>query len=174
MFVLRSVLTMVFRVAIDIVWFALAFVLGSFVEYWVHRLMHRPYKLGEKHRDHHRRNEGQGVLWEFRDYFLGTAVVMGLPFFWSVEVGIAWTLGGIAFAAFSAYAHQLQHENPRKCFWMAMPVHYVHHKYGMWHHNFGLALDWWDHAFGTYKKVDWVDEKELAKGDRGFGDLRWY
>jgi sterol desaturase/sphingolipid hydroxylase (fatty acid hydroxylase superfamily) len=174
MFVLRSVLTMVSRVAIDIVWFALAFVLGSFVEYWVHRLMHRPYKLGEKHRDHHRRNEGQGVLWEFRDYFVGTAVVMGLPFFWSVEIGIAWALGGIAFAAFSAYAHQLQHENPRKCFWMAMPVHYVHHKYGMWHHNFGLALDWWDHAFGTYKKVDWVDEKELAKGDRGFGDLRWY
>jgi sterol desaturase/sphingolipid hydroxylase (fatty acid hydroxylase superfamily) len=174
MFDLRSVLTMVSRVAIDIVWFTLAFVLGSFVEYWVHRLMHRPYKLGEKHRDHHRRNEGQGVLWEFRDYFLGTAVVMGLPFFWSIEAGIAWALGGTTFAAFSAYAHQLQHENPRKCFWMAMPVHYVHHKYGMWHHNFGLALDWWDRVFGTYKKVDWVDEKELVKGDRGFGDLRWY
>lgn len=165
---------MVSRVAFDLLWFALAFLLGSLVEYWIHRLMHQPYNLGARHRDHHKRNEGQGVLWEFRDYVLGTLVVMVVPFFWSIEVGIVWALGAIVFAAFSAYAHQLQHENPRRCFWMAMPVHYVHHKYGMWHHNFGLALDWWDRVFGTYKQVDWLDEKELEKGDRGFGDLRWY
>jgi len=83
------------------------------------------------------------VLWEFRDYVLGSFVVMAIMFstHWRQEsVGF----GGF-FAAFSAYA-QLQHENPTQCFWMKMPVHYVHHKYGMWHHNFGLAVDWWDHV----------------------------
>lgn len=55
-----------------------------------------------------------------------------------------------------------------------MPVHYVHHKYGQWHHNFGLAVDWWDHVFGTYKAMDWYDEKEQAKPQLGFGQLRWF
>jgi sterol desaturase/sphingolipid hydroxylase (fatty acid hydroxylase superfamily) len=154
--------------------FAGAVGVASLVEYWVHRLMHQPYRLGERHRDHHRRNEGQGVLWEFRDYLLGTVIVMVIPFFWSVLVGCFWALGGIAYAAFSAYAHQLQHENPRKCFWMKMPVHYVHHKYGMWHHNFGLGVDWWDHVFGTYKPVEWLDDGEINRPDRGYLQLRWF
>jgi membrane protein YqaA with SNARE-associated domain len=42
--------------------FVVAFVLASLVEYWMHRLMHVSQKIGERHRDHHRRNEGQGVL----------------------------------------------------------------------------------------------------------------
>jgi sterol desaturase/sphingolipid hydroxylase (fatty acid hydroxylase superfamily) len=165
---------MVLRVLVDGVCFALAFLVASFLEYWIHRLMHRPYKLGQKHRDHHKRGEGQGVLGELRDYLLGGLVVMLLPLGLDVEMGLAWACGGLVFVVFSAYAHQLQHENPRRCFWMAMPVHYVHHKYGMWHHNFGLALDWWDRVFGTYKVVDWLDEKELAKPEKGFAELKWY
>jgi sterol desaturase/sphingolipid hydroxylase (fatty acid hydroxylase superfamily) len=156
------------------VFFAIAFVLASFVEYWGHRLMHRPMRLGERHRDHHRRNEAQGVLWEFRDYVLGTIVVMSLMFFVSLEAGMGWFAGGLVYAAFSSYAHQLQHENPRKCFWMQMPVHYVHHKYGMWHHNFGLGVDWWDHVFGTYKPVDWLTEAELNQPEKGQWQLRWW
>jgi sterol desaturase/sphingolipid hydroxylase (fatty acid hydroxylase superfamily) len=45
--------------------FILAFVLASLVEYWLHRLMHVSPKIGERHRDHHRRNEGQGVCGNF-------------------------------------------------------------------------------------------------------------
>ncbi len=151
-----------------------AFVFASLVEYWMHRLMHASQTVGARHRDHHRRNEGQGVLWEFRDYMLGSAIAILPMFFVSLNAGIGWTLGAIAFAAFSAYAHQLQHENPMKCFWMKMPVHYVHHKYGMWHHNFGLAVDWWDHVFGTYKPVDWVTDEELNRPPRGLLELRWW
>lgn len=164
---------MVAKLAVGIGCFIVAFVLASLVEYWVHRLMHKPYKLGQRHRDHHKRNEGQGVLWEFRDYVKGTAIVMGLMFLVSVEAGIGWLLGSLAYAAFSSYAHQLQHENPTKCFWMKMPVHYVHHKYNMWHHNFGLGVDWWDHVFGTYKAVDWLTEQELSQ-QRGRWELRWW
>lgn len=151
-----------------------AFVFASLVEYWLHRLMHVSPKVGARHRDHHRRNEAQGVLWEFRDYVVGSAIAMFAVFLFSLEGGIGWLLGAIAYAAFSAYAHQLQHENPRKVFWMKMPVHYVHHKYGMWNHNFGLAVDWWDHVFGTYKPVEWLTEDELQHPDRSYLELRWW
>lgn len=155
--------------------FCIAFTLASLVEYWMHRFMHRPTpsKLGERHLDHHRRNEGQGVLWEFLDYVKGSVIVMALPLLVSRSFGGGWLLGALAFAAFSAYAHQLQHENPSRCFWMKMPVHYVHHKYGMWHHNFGLAVDWWDHIFGTYKAVDWVDDFERQRPALNWLQLRW-
>jgi len=159
---------------IGLSFFVAAFVFASLVEYWLHRLMHKSLRVGKRHRDHHRRNEGQGVLWEFLDYVKGGAVAMAPPFLISAEAGISWVLGAVTFAAFSAYAHQLQHENPSKCFWMKMPVHYVHHKYNMWHHNFGLAVDWWDHVFGTYKLVDWVDEKEVAQPQLSHLALRWW
>ncbi len=132
--------------------FALAFVLASLVEYWLHRSMHKPEdtKLRLRHRDHHKRNEGQGVLWEFRDYVKGSLIAMVIPFAIAVPVGVGWFLGALTFAAFSAYAHLLQHDNPMKCFWMPMPVHYVHHKYCMWHHNVGLAVDCEDRAVRTF------------------------
>ncbi len=152
-----------------------AFVLGSFVEYWVHRLMHVNARIGKRHRDHHRRNEGQGAIPEFKDYIVGTLIFMPWLYLVSVTAGTGWLLGALSYALFSAYAHQLQHENPVKCFWMrGLPVHYVHHKYNMWHHNFGLALDWWDHVFGTYQQVDWETEAETAKSHLGQFQIRWW
>lgn len=162
------------NLGIGIGFFIAAFVLSSFVEYWVHRFMHKPGKFGERHRDHHRRGEGQGVIWEFRDYIKGTVVLMWPMFFISMSAGLGWVWGALIYAAFSAYAHQLQHENPSKCFWMKMPVHYVHHKYQMWEHNFGLGVDWWDHIFGTYKLVEWETEAELNLAQRGYLELRWW
>jgi sterol desaturase/sphingolipid hydroxylase (fatty acid hydroxylase superfamily) len=150
------------------------FVFASLVEYWIHRLMHVSATIGARHRDHHRRNEGQGVIWEFRDYVLGSLILMPLMFLVSWAAGWGWFLGGLGFAAFSAYAHQLQHDNPTKCFWLKMPVHYVHHKYGMWHHNFGLAVDWWDYVFGTYKAVDWLTPEERDRPQLGYLQLRWW
>ena len=154
--------------------FIAAFIFASFVEYWMHRLMHASPRVGRRHRDHHRRNEGQGVVWEFLDYVKGSAIAMAIPFIFSVEAGLGWVAGALVYAAFSSYAHQLQHENPTRCFWMKMPVHYVHHKYNMWEHNFGLGVDWWDHVFGTYKAVDWLTEKEQSQAERGYLQLRWW
>ncbi len=151
-----------------------AFVFSSLVEYWVHRLMHASPRAGERHRDHHRRNEGQGVALEFIDYVKGAGIAMVVPLLFSLPFGLGWLAGALIYAAFSAYAHQLQHENPAKVFWMKMPVHYVHHKYQMWYHNFGLAVDWWDHVFGTYKSVEWISDEERALADRGYLELRWW
>jgi sterol desaturase/sphingolipid hydroxylase (fatty acid hydroxylase superfamily) len=159
---------------VAVIFFVAAFVFASFVEYWMHRWMHASPRVGQRHRDHHRRNEGQGVIWEFLDYVKGSAIAMAIPFLFSVEAGAGWLTGALVYAAFSAYAHQLQHENPTRCFWMKMPVHYVHHKYNMWHHNFGLGVDWWDHVFGTYKEVEWITEEEQALADKGYLQLRWW
>lgn len=156
-----------------VLWFCLAFVFASLVEYWMHRLMHYFPRVFQFHTSHHRRNQGQGVLKEFINYFLGGLVVMCAMFLYSWEVGISWFLGVFSYAVFAAYAHQLQHENPVVCFWMKMPVHYVHHEYNQWHHNFGLGVDWWDHVFGTYKPVEWLTEKEQNLAPKSPLDLKW-
>jgi sterol desaturase/sphingolipid hydroxylase (fatty acid hydroxylase superfamily) len=174
MFFLTIPIAHIQNAGLFILFFMTAFGFASLVEYWLHRLMHVSVRIGARHRDHHRRNEGQGVLWEFRDYVIGSLLAMFLMFFVSSTAGWGWLLGALGYAAFSAYAHQLQHENPTKCFWMKMPVHYVHHKYGMWNHNFGLAVDWWDHVFGTYKAVDWLSETERNQPQRGYLELRWW
>ena len=161
---------------VTIACFILAFLFASFLEYWLHRFMHLWPWLGNKlttHYDHHRRNSGQGVLWEFKDYCI-LVFLMCWTFLISLSVGIGVFLGSLVYAAFSSYAHQLQHDNPTKCFWMKMPVHYVHHKYNQWHHNFGLAVDWWDFVFGTYKSVEWLSDQELSQPERGYLQVKWW
>ncbi|MDJ0588409.1 MAG: sterol desaturase family protein [Pleurocapsa sp. MO_226.B13] len=156
--------------------FLLAFIFASFLEYWLHRLMHIDPRFGRDiipHYNHHKENSAQGVLPEFKDYSM--VIPVGLfSFLISVTVGISFMSGTIVYALFSAYAHQLQHENPTKCFWLKMPVHYVHHKYNQWNHNFGLAVDWWDRVFGTYKEMDWLSEKELEIPEKGYLQLKWW
>src|SRR4249920_66990 len=156
-------------VRIGAAWFAAGFVFGSFVEYWGHRAMHSWRWLGKVHWEHHGRGTGQGVLREYLDYVKGTWWLMLLPLLISLPVGIGWLLGANAFALFSAFAHQLQHDNPQKVFWMPMPVHYVHHALNQWHHNFGMALDIWDRVFGTYKPLEWHDAPE---GQKMRGDVQ--
>ena len=155
--------------------FISAFIFASFVEYWLHRLMHIFPHFGRDivpHYEHHRENTAEGVLREFKDYLMVVPLGLG-AFLISVPIGIGFVAGSIVYAAFSAYAHQLQHENPTKCIWMKMPVHYVHHKYNQWEHNFGLGVDWWDKLFGTYKAVDWLTEAELERSDRSYLQIRW-
>lgn len=158
--------------------FAGGLVLASLGEYWGHRVLHLDLPLAEVHREHHRLNEAQGVLREVIDYFKG-GLPCSLPFaaaLWftvSPAAGLALLLGGALYGIFAAYAHQLQHENPHGCFWMRMPVHYVHHKYGMRRRNFGIAVDVWDRVFGTYEVVAWDGERERAAARRGRWRIKW-
>jgi len=159
-----------------VVSFLSALILASFVEYWLHRLMHIDPRFGRDiipHYDHHRENTAQGVLPEFRDYSIPMPLSL-LAFVISVPVGISFVLGTIIYGAFSAYAHQLQHENPTKCFWLEMPVHYVHHKYNQWDCNFGLAVDWWDKVFRTYQATDWLSEVESEIPHKSLLQVKWW
>jgi len=154
--------------------FLAALIVASFLEYAVHRLMHAGLVLVAKHAEHHKDGWGQGFWPELRDY-----VVPGLPvtlpsWLLGTEVGVGWTSGFATFAVFVAYAHQLQHDNPVACRWMRIPVHYVHHRDQMWHHNFGLSTDLWDRLLGTYRVVPFGEEFTPEQRRRGPLDIRWY
>mmetsp|Transcript_16502 Transcript_16502/g.22619 ORF Transcript_16502/g.22619 Transcript_16502/m.22619 type:complete len:139 (-) Transcript_16502:201-617(-) len=131
--------------------------------------------FGQRHRAHHQRGEGQGMLWEFRDYVLGM-LAFDVIFYLLLpsSVFLPFAIGVLIFELFSAYAHQLQHDNPCRCDWMKQPVHYVHHKGHMWYHNFGMAVDWWDHVFGTFKEYDWCTEKEIKSAHQSRFAIRWW
>jgi sterol desaturase/sphingolipid hydroxylase (fatty acid hydroxylase superfamily) len=156
--------------------FVLAFIFSSFVEYWLHRLMHISPRFGRdliSHYQHHQENIAQGVFLEFKDYSMAIPFAF-ITFFISIPVGISVIVGSLTYAIFSAYAHQLQHENPLKCVWLKMPVHYVHHKYNQWDYNFGLGVDWWDKLFGTYQAVDWITKEELERPEQGYLQVKWW
>ena len=171
------------HILVGIFFFTAAFMLGTFLEYWIHRLFHIKPKnrlkkmfpnIGKVHTEHHVVGTGQGVLGEFRDYLQASLIFFLVMFLFSREASIGWGIGSIVYAAFAAYAHQLQHDNPTKCFWMKMPVHYVHHKFNQWDDNFGIGVDWWDRIFGTYKETEWLTEEELSKPELSALEIKWY
>src|SRR5258708_13363169 len=53
--------------------FVAAFLIGSFAEYVVHRLMHKRVLLGQVHVDHHKEGFGQGFVKELKDYLFPAA-----------------------------------------------------------------------------------------------------
>ena len=153
--------------------FLAALIVVSFLEYAIHRLMHAGVVFGARHAAHHKDGWGQGFWPELRDYIV-PGLPLILPSWWlGTEVGLGWTSGCVSFALFMAYAHQLQHDNPLACRWMHIPVHYVHHRDQMWHHNFGMTSDWWDRLLGTYKVVPFGAEFTPEQRCRGPLDILW-
>ncbi|NJL82539.1 MAG: sterol desaturase family protein [Chloroflexaceae bacterium] len=160
-----------------IVAFVLSILVCSFLEYWIHRIMHLwPWFGGTltDHYLHHQRNNASGMLREFKNYSILVPVVSAPFFFVSQAMGLSMLAGTTAYAIFAAYAHQLQHENPITCFWQPMPVHYVHHRYNQWHHNYGIALDWWDRIFGTYQFTEWRADDRLPQPEQAPWQLKFW
>ncbi len=153
--------------------FATALVLGTFLEYWIHRAMHS-WLLKKKHALHHRDGWGQGWLGEFWDYFIGTLPIQAAGFLVSVEAGIGFAAGSLFYCTMAAYSHQLQHEHPELCFWLRRPVHFLHHHNHMWHYNFGISISFWDHVFGTYKAGDWTPPPPERHRLRSYLQIKWF
>jgi len=160
--------------------FLLAMLIGTLVEYGVHRLMHARVFLYKIHAQHHQSGQGQGWFWEFRDYFLPSTPVMvgGFLLYWTflhLWSGVAFAFGCVVYAALAAYAHQVQHENPALCFWMKRPIHHLHHHGKMWHHNFGILVDIWDRVFGTYKSADPSPQQDRERIKlASFFRIKWF
>ncbi|NJL82538.1 MAG: sterol desaturase family protein [Chloroflexaceae bacterium] len=153
----------------------LAFLVCSFLEYWIHRLMHHWSWFGRitKHQKHHSHNTGAGVFVELGNYCAIVPFVTIPAFLVAPAMGIGVLVGSLLYVAFAAYAHQLQHDNPTKCFWLKMPLHYVHHGQNQWHYNYGLVIDWWDYVFGTYKPADWLTPELSNQPHRHYWQLKW-
>ena len=135
--------------------FVIALPVGTFVEYWGHRLMHARMLLGKRHAMHHRIGLGQGWFREFRAYLVPAPFLITAAFVESPASGIGFAVGSAVYAAFAAYSHQIQHECPELAFWLPQPTHYLHHKHSMWRYNFGITVDFWDRVFRTYLAVEW-------------------
>lgn len=148
---------------------SLAFLIGTLVEYGLHRAMHT-YRLPlftRLHMGHHAHGEGKGVLKEFAHYMAFAWVLMPWGFLWSTVAGWGWLAGGVAMAFFAALAHQMQHDNPRACWWMiSRHGHWSHHHFPEDRANYGISVDWWDHVFGTHRERS-VSESHLPAGVHG-------
>jgi sterol desaturase/sphingolipid hydroxylase (fatty acid hydroxylase superfamily) len=145
-----------------IVFSIFAFIFSSFLEYWLHRLMHIWPWFCNRLTSHNRHHQIQrtSLFGDFKDY--GMVAIIFFPiFFISNEAAIGSILGGLFFAAFASYSHHLQHQIPTKFILMKVPVHYLHHNYNC-RYNFGLSVDWWDRIFGTYRPMEWSVNQERA------------
>lgn len=132
-----------------------AFLLGTFIEYFVHRAMHWGLLYPAGHRWHHESNEARNFLRDFFDYGTGAAIGCWFGFLVSPTAGFGWMLGAFFYAAAASYAHQIQHANADLAVWMKRPVHRLHHVHDMAGANFGILVDWWDRLFGTYRPIEW-------------------
>ena len=152
-----------------------ALLFGTLAEYIIHRLMHIGLVLRKVHAEHHQASLGQGWWGEFQDYFWPSVPILPVGFLYSIPAGIGFAIGGVFYAVWAAYAHQLQHENPELVFWMRIPIHHVHHHHKMWRHNFGISVSIWDHVFRTYKKVDWHPSKRPFQYPlSSFFGIQWF
>jgi sterol desaturase/sphingolipid hydroxylase (fatty acid hydroxylase superfamily) len=158
---------------------ALGALAGSLVEYWVHVLMHRRVFLSRTHFNHHREPEGETWFKQFAYYVLGSlpaVAAVAAACWWGgvVPLGVGFAVGAVGWAAWVSYAHTLQHHRPELAFWMRRPVHHLHHRYEMSRHNFGLSVDWWDRAFGTYKAVPWDPPAAARRSVRDLLTIPWF
>jgi len=133
-----------------------SFVIGTFVEYFVHRSMHWGLLHPEGHRYHHESGDARTYLRDFLDYGTGAALLCWPGFLVSPTAGFGWMLGALVYTALASYSHQIQHANADLVFWMRRPVHRLHHDLDMRTHNFGILVDWWDRLFGTYQPIEYA------------------
>lgn len=129
------------------------FVIGDFLGYWRHRLMHRQPLLWRLHQLHHsaeRVDVAGSVFSHPLDLALGTAIGSCV----GVLLGVAPLAAGFAaYASFAlgAFLH-LPVSTPR---WLGHVIHRpenhaLHHARGLHADNYGL-LSIWDRLFGTFQ-----------------------
>lgn len=160
--------------------FLTAIVTASFVEWFVHLLMHRRILLGKVHYRHHAAGMADGMIWEFLYYLpaaiIGSAISAAIGWYFNLPwLAAGFCTGAFAYAFFAGYAHQIQHERPELVFWMHPPVHTVHHQNEMYRRNFGIGVDWWDKLLGTYERVDWQPNPARKRTSlRDFVQIQWW
>ena len=145
--------------------FAAALVLGTLVEYLLHRfLLHsqlRP-RVIRRHKMHHKTYVRYSIASEFLGFFPPAIPFLWVGFVHSAEAGVAFIAGEVVYVLAVAVAHKWSHEAPHRLFWMGPAVHAAHHTAGVrW--NYGVLTTFWDRVFGTYRVVP-----ARSPGDAGY------
>ncbi len=156
--------------------------LKDFLEYWVHRMLHRISFLWRYHKLHHTVKE---IYWieNFRFHWMELIVYKSLKYlplvFFSLQFGISWQ-AVFWVGILSTLIGNLNHTNTKMDYGIfkylinSPSLHVWHHdkvnhfKYGQ---NFGVVLSVWDWVFSTMhylpndypKELGFVDEEKYPK-----------
>ncbi|WP_128757099.1 sterol desaturase family protein [Leeuwenhoekiella aequorea] len=134
------------------------FIVADFIQWNVHRMLHRVPWLWKFHQVHHSVKE-MGFAAQFRFHFMETLVYKSVQYIPLAMIGFGIEQFFIVHM-FSVFVGHLNHanldwsygkfgyifNNPRMHIWHHAKQLPPQHKYGM---NFGLTLSIWDYLFGT-------------------------
>ena len=134
------------------------FVVGDFVKWWIHRLLHRVPFLWEFHKVHHSVKE-MGFAAHLRYHWMETVVYRSIEYIPLALIGIGLrdffvihiftlTIGHLNHSNFKLNLGLLKYifNNPQMHIWHHAKALPKSRKYGV---NFGLTLSIWDYLFRT-------------------------
>lgn len=156
------------------------FVIADFIQWNIHRLLHRVPWLWEFHKVHHSVKE-MGFAAQFRFHFMETIVYKSLQYIPLAMIGF----GIEQFFVVHMLGVFIGHLNHANLNWDYGPFKYIlnNPKMHLWHHakelpkehkygmNYGLSLSVWDYLFGTAHIPYHDPNLELGfPGDEDFPD----
>jgi sterol desaturase/sphingolipid hydroxylase (fatty acid hydroxylase superfamily) len=154
------------------------FVIADFIQWNIHRMLHRVPWLWEFHKVHHSVKE-MGFAAQFRFHFMETIVYKSIQYVPLAMIGF----GIQEFFIVNMFAVFIGHINHANLNWNYGILGYVinNPRMHIWHHakefpedrpygmNYGLSLSIWDYLFGTaYIPEDGKDLEIGFKGDERF------
>ncbi len=154
------------------------FIVADFIQWNVHRMLHRVPWLWKFHQVHHSVKE-MGFAAQFRFHFMETLVYKSVQYIPLAMIGFGIEQFFIVHM-FSVFVGHLNHanldwsygkfgyifNNPRMHIWHHAKQLPPQHKYGM---NFGLTLSIWDYLFGTAYVPESGKNLEIGfNGDENF------
>ena len=154
------------------------FIIADFIQWNVHRLLHRVPFLWEFHKVHHSVKE-MGFAAHFRFHFMETILYKSLQYIPLAMIGF----GIEEFFIVHMLGVLIGHLNHANLAWDYGPFKYVlnNPKMHLWHHakelpadhkygmNYGLSLSIWDYLFGTAHVPYHDPDLELGfEGDENF------
>ena len=136
----------------SIAYFVVALLLGTFMEYVIHRFyLHSKLRhwVIRRHKLHHKTYVRHSIASEFLGFLPPALPLAWIGFMHGIYSGIAFLVGQLTFVLALAVGHKWSHEAPHRLFWMDPVVHASHHD-GDAHFNYGVLTTFWDRIFGTY------------------------
>jgi sterol desaturase/sphingolipid hydroxylase (fatty acid hydroxylase superfamily) len=136
--------------------FLVLLVLKDFVEWWIHRMLHRVPALWEFHKVHHSIEELDWIG-NFRFHWMETVIYRSLTYLPLAVLGIDARVA-LWVAVFATLIGHLNHSNlpiswgPLRYVLNSPKMHVWHHDFivrGGYGRNFGIVFSVWDWAFGT-------------------------